>query len=45
LTSFLQVVKVESEAQYTRYLSIVTTHGLSEEEESVVLGFDWIEDK
>ena len=39
------VVKVESEAKYTRYLSIVTTHGLTDEEESVVLGFDWIEDE
>ncbi|XP_046840243.1 protein phosphatase Slingshot homolog isoform X2 [Xenia sp. Carnegie-2017] len=39
------VVKIESEPQYTRYLCVVTTCGLSDEQESVILGFDWIEDE
>ncbi|XP_028400414.1 protein phosphatase Slingshot homolog 2-like isoform X2 [Dendronephthya gigantea] len=39
------VVKVESEAKYSRYLCIVTTYGLLEDEESVILGIDWIEDE
>lgn len=43
--SVIQIVKLESQAKYTRYLSIVTTYGMSGEEESILLGFDWIEDK
>ena len=39
------MVKVESEAKYIRYLCIVTTYGLSDEEESAILGIDWIEDQ